>query len=96
MQWVCLRQHKAAQSSTKPVFVCSTEPFGPSELYNLQRDAKEIESLRMSVFRTFSDPELFRLCETNFVAALNRSAEEDTDVFFQLQRNDVTHIKYDA
>jgi hypothetical protein len=69
-----------------------TAPFEPSPLYEVQTEERRIDpELRLSKFRTLTDPAIFAIAH-RLVEALSA---RDEIMSYKLVQNDVTHIVYD-
>ena len=70
-------------------------PFQPSNVYSTQSETSFIDTnRRKSMYRTITDPNLFRLVEDLIMGEIN---EGDAEYQYVLWKNgsDITHIKYD-
>jgi hypothetical protein len=71
----------------------SKKEFSSSALYSLSEDKRFVdESLRLSEFRTFEDPDLFVLVK----ALVDQVSSKDPRTSFRLLENDITHIRYNV
>jgi len=88
-EYKCLDDH--LQSDIIQILKQDSRPFDKSMIYDSLKDEKEIvQEERMSVFKTFTDKELFNKCEklVDLINIKNKFLD------FLLVKNDVTFIKY--
>jgi len=66
-------------------------PFEPSMIYDSIKEEKYVSERRISVFKTFVEPKLFKLCD-QVVQKINQANQNKMQ--FILCQNDMTYIKY--